>query len=335
MKKLIKKLHFYLGFACAIVFINLAITGIIISFFGDYGYLIDKVYYERIKGEQKSINEILLNLKTKDPNFALEYIVFRDDYIGFGVEENDKSRNLYFYSKDGTFIGNDTASNKFLDFIYALHFNLGFKIFGYEKIGEWIIALANLGILFFIFSGIYLYMPDLRRNFKKSMSLNLNFRGLAKLRNLHSVFGLYIALILITISLTATYYCFTFVMEFVNKFESNLQFSQPQKDFTDIDFDRALSSFQNISNNSWLYIYDKDNYMLILGNFDYYNITRDEYKNFHIKEGKWFLYDIIYNLHTGFFNRFTQIIWVICCIGLLVVVWLGVKMGLKRAKPRW
>ncbi|WP_249934734.1 PepSY-associated TM helix domain-containing protein [Campylobacter sp. RM15925] len=329
---MIKKLHLYLGFVCALIFLNLSISGIMISFFNDYSHLIDKVYYGQMRGEQKSLNTILTDLKKKNQNFALERIVFGDYYVGFGGYENDKSRSFYFYSKDGTFIGSNTASSKFLNFIYSLHFNLGLEIFGYEKIGEWIIALANLGILFFIFSGIYLYMPDLKRNFKKSMSLNFNFRGLAKLRSLHSIFGLYIASILLVISLTAIYYCFSYVMDFINKFESDLKFSQPEKDFIGIDFDKALSSFQNISNNSWLCIYDKDNYKIILGNFDYYNITRDEDKNFHMKESKYYLYDVIYNLHTGFFNRFTQIVWVICCIGFLVVVWLGIKMGFRKRK---
>lgn len=332
MKKLVKKFHLYLGILFTLPLIILATTGIMISYFNDYSYLIDKAYYGEIKSEAKSINEILADLKSKKPEFSLSRINLGDCFVSFRGKENGKNKT-YFYAKDGKFLDEKVASNEVLKFIHDMHFNLGLKRLGYEKLGTWITGIAGICVLLFVISGIWLYFGDLRRNFKRAVSLNFGFANLAKWRNFHSAIGLYIALIISIIGISSTYYAFSLVKDYIAKLDSGSKNFKTKREFLDIDADLALANFKGIGNNSRLYIYGKDDYMLRVGSLNEYDIYKEvNASNFSVRESKKDLKRLAYSLHTGFFNRFTQIIWVLSCLGLLAVIFFGFKALFARAK---
>lgn len=332
LRQSIKKLHFYFGIICLFPLFILALSGILISYYDELAYFIDKPQYQT--KEEKTIDELLTKLKENNKTFKLGYINIKKDFIVFLGEEQEKSKE-YIFLKNGKEV-KELLSSKILDILYAFHFDLGLSLLGYEELGSWIIDISNLLLIFFIVSGIWLYKNDLKKNFRKAMSLNFSFRGLAKFRNLHSALGIWISFILVLICLSGVYYSFSFLMNYVDKFDNSHKRVIAKSEFMDIKYNEIFSKFEE-KTNSWLYIYDKDDFRLSIQSgifsFENYKISKDDKGLILVEDLKANLSDIIYDLHTGYIlGRIGQFFWLVVCLSLMVVLFYALKMSFRKIK---
>ena len=193
MKKLIGKLHLYLGLTSGIVVFIVSLTGCILafeyeikSFTQPYMYVVPPVnarvlppsVLQAIAEKElpgKKANGILYGIPTRnaeigfynlDPEYY--YVVYVDPYTG-------KVRKVW--NEDGDFF----------HFILHGHYYLWLP----EKVGQVVVASSTLIFLVMLISGLVLWWPKNKSAAKQRFSVKWNAAWRRKNYDLHNVFGFY------------------------------------------------------------------------------------------------------------------------------------------------
>jgi len=193
MKKLIGKLHLYLGLTSGIVVFIVSLTGCILafeheikSFTQPYMYVVPPVNARSLPPSAlqaiaekelpgKKANGILYGISTRnaeigfynlDPEYY--YVVYVDPYTG-------KVRKVW--NEDGDFF----------HFILHGHYYLWLP----EKIGQFVVASSTLIFLVMLISGLVLWWPKNKSAAKQRFSVKWDAAWRRKNYDLHNVFGFY------------------------------------------------------------------------------------------------------------------------------------------------
>lgn len=208
MGKIIHKLHLYLGLAAALVLMVVATTGAILSYEKELLRTLHSESYTVTPQGQKLTNEELLSrfLEThgdvkingvtlsNDPNAAT--------IINIASKESRKGENIFINPYTAEILPKVT-SHKFFKFVENIHRRL---LLG--EVGKQIVGASVLILIFLLFSGIYIYMPKIKRGFVKALTFSPRAKGRSFLYSLHGAVGLWIVPIYLLITLTGLYWSY-------------------------------------------------------------------------------------------------------------------------------
>jgi sulfite reductase (NADPH) flavoprotein alpha-component len=207
LKKLLKQSHKILGLLFCIPIVIIGVTGAILVYENELSRL-EMSFLERDKqGDVLSVEETLNRFIEQKPKAKLYDLIYTGEDKPLGVrtrfdkadvDPNDEFifvagdgiGQLGFYSisrYDGEILS--VWSDKVFRAITFLHIALNYK--EANETGHHIVAISTIVIMIISIIGLYLYFPMLKRNFSKSMKVDLKVKGYGFWYKLHSVTGVY------------------------------------------------------------------------------------------------------------------------------------------------
>jgi uncharacterized iron-regulated membrane protein len=220
-RKLIGKLHLWLGLVSGLVVFVVAITGCIYVFESEIRSLYEYPFTE-IKPENKPVlavstvqkigktvleKELKTQIKPdyenvtlyKNPTKALYYYVY---------DEKEKLSHYVFINPySGEVLKIKDMNQDFFSFVLDLHMNL---LLPYE-IGHQIVGVAVLIFVVSLITGLILWFPKSKKGIKQRFSIRWNARWKRKNYDLHNVFGFYALPFALIIALTGLVFSYDWV----------------------------------------------------------------------------------------------------------------------------
>jgi len=194
MGKIIHKLHLYLGLAAALVLMVVATTGAILSYEKELLRTLHSESYTVTPQGQKLSNEELLSrfLEThgdvKINGVTLSNNPNAATIINIASKESRKGENVFINPYTAEILPKVT-SHKFFKFVENIHRRL---LLG--EVGKQIVGASVLILIFLLFSGVYMYMPKIKRGFVKALTFSPRAKGRSFLYSLHGPIYLVITL---------------------------------------------------------------------------------------------------------------------------------------------
>lgn len=209
LKKLTFKLHLYLGLIASLILMIVAITGAMLSYEKELLRLFNyDSFYVKPQERVLPFDEMIEKFQAQKPNAKITGISFAGEansaYIfRIASKTNRKGNSVYInpYTAD---ILPEVSGAKFFRFIQDLHRRLTFG-----EVGKQIVGASTIILIVLLLSGIYLYMPKIKRGFINSLKINKKAKGIGFISSLHSVVGMWIIPLYLTIALTGLYWSYT------------------------------------------------------------------------------------------------------------------------------
>ncbi len=247
-KKLIGKIHLWLGLGSGLVVILLGITGCILAF----------------ETEIRSLTEPFRNVKVENrdllPPSSLKAIADKHLVYGkaLGVEYpgSGKAAVVAYYDEhnyelvfinpyNGEVLKHKNMPDDFFRIVLDGHFYLWLP----HDIGQPIAASATLIFLFMMISGLILWWPKNKAARKQRFSIKWSAKWRRKNYDLHNVLGFYMTWVCIFIAITGLVFGFQWFAKSVYWVSSGgktmVEHKHPLSDTT------QNSSFQNIADHLW------------------------------------------------------------------------------------
>lgn len=194
-----------------------------------YSYADDIRDYERAKyissyktpnSKALSIEEISAKFLEQKPNASIRFLSVRNAkedlrYIGISAVENDKYGYCEINQYTGGIITDSLKSDKFFTAVMTLHRFLSFD--GVNSVGKNIVAVTTITIIVLSIGGFLLYLPRLKRNFFKSLKIELKAKGYKFLYQLHSVFGVFTLIFVLIMCFTGLWWSYEWYRNFLTK----------------------------------------------------------------------------------------------------------------------
>lgn len=238
LRKLIGKVHLWLGLVVGVIVFIVAITGCIYAFQEEIGDLTQPYRFvdagneavlppteiRRIADEQlpgKHIHGVLY--EGNDRATKAIYYSYEDHYYDF----------VYVNQFSGEVLKVKDVYKDFFRIILDGHFYLWLP----PQIGQPVVATATLLFVVMLISGIYLWWPRGKKDVKKRFKIKWNARWRRKNYDLHNVLGFYtcwLALILAVTGLVWGFQWFRDSIYFAAGGEKSLVYSEPASDTTAI-----------------------------------------------------------------------------------------------------
>jgi len=209
LKKIILKLHLYLGLAASLVLIVVAISGALLSYEKELLRIFNSdSFYVKPQEKLLPLSEIIEKFLVQKPKAKITSIIL--------ASELDSSYTIRVANKinkkrDGIYINPYTAEilpeikgAEFFRFTEDLHRRL---IFG--EIGKQIVGASTIILIVLLLSGTYMYMPKMRRGFINSLKVNKKIKGIGFLSSLHSAIGMWIIPLYLAVSITGLYWSYS------------------------------------------------------------------------------------------------------------------------------
>jgi uncharacterized iron-regulated membrane protein len=203
-KKIIGKIHLWLGFASGLVVFVLSITGCILAFQQEIEEFLFPYHHINKPVVAKFLSPVTLkSIAEKElPGKPANGITYR---------ERNKSAMIYFYGGNpeyyfvahvnpytGKLLAMEDVEHSFFHFILHGHYYLWLP----ENIGKPAAASATLIFFTMLLSGIILWFPRTKGSVNQRFKINWKARWRRKNYDLHNVLGFYILLIGLTLSIT-------------------------------------------------------------------------------------------------------------------------------------
>ncbi len=236
VKKLIGKLHLWLGFTSGLVVFIIAITGCIYAFQEEiqdltqpYRFVeaqnspvlppsaIKKIADAQLPG--KHIHGILYQGKERAANAI--YFSFEEHYYDF----------VYLNQYTGEVQQVKNVYEDFFRIILDGHFYLWLP----PQIGQPVVASATLIFIVMLISGIVLWWPKNKKGARQRFTIKWNSRWRRKNYDLHNVLGFYISFIALILALTGLVWGFEWVrntLYFSTGGKKSLVYQEPLSDTT-------------------------------------------------------------------------------------------------------
>jgi sulfite reductase (NADPH) flavoprotein alpha-component len=208
MGKLLHTLHLYLGLGAALVLMVVATTGAILSYEKQLLRIIHAKSYTVAPQGQKLSNEALIshflekNGEVKINAMTLSTDVNAATIINIASQESRKGENIFLNPYTGEILPKVT-SHKFFMFVENLHRRL---LLG--EVGKQVVGASVLILIFLLLSGVYMYMPKIKRGFINALTINTQAKGRSFLYTLHGSVGLWVLPIYLSITLTGLYWSY-------------------------------------------------------------------------------------------------------------------------------
>ena len=204
MKKLIGKLHLYLGLLSGIVVFVISITGCILAFEQEIKNFTQPYMFMEPQPGAKLLPPSVLAasaekaLPGKKANGVLYDVADRNAQVGFYNIDPEYYYVVYInpYTAEIAKVWNEDGD--FFHFILHGHYYLWLP----EKIGQPVAASATLIFFFMMISGLILWWPKNKSAAKQRFSIKWTAAWRRKNYDLHNVFGFYVMSIGIILALT-------------------------------------------------------------------------------------------------------------------------------------
>jgi len=248
LKKLIGKIHLWLGLSSGLVVVLLGVTGCILAFETEIRSLTEP--FRKVRVEDK-----VLLPPSALKSIADKHLVYGKalgiEYPGVGKaavaayydEENYELVFMNPYS--GEVLKHKNMPDDFFRIILDGHFYLWLP----HDIGQTIAASATLVFLFMMISGLILWWPKNKAARKQRFSIKWTARWRRKNYDLHNVLGFYMTWVCIFIAITGLVFGFQWFAKSVywvsSGGETMVEHKHPLSDTT------QNSSFQNIADHLW------------------------------------------------------------------------------------
>ncbi len=243
MKKIVNKIHLYLGISCGFIILIISITGCIYCFQEELQNLSQPYRFAEIKqaplltpSQLKKIAEKALPGKLIH---SVEYQPGRNTSIVFYHADPDYYYTVYINPYNGKVEKVKNMDEDFFRIILMGHYYLWLP----PDIGKPIVATVTLIFLVLVISGIILWWPKNRNARKQRFTIKWSAKWRRKNYDLHNVTGFYISWLALCFAITGLIWGFQWFSTSVywvasggNTFENySPSFSDTTKPFSDIN----------------------------------------------------------------------------------------------------
>lgn len=209
MKKIVHKLHLYLGLSASLVLIVVALSGAILSYEKQILTLLHKESFTVTPSVEKKLTpqELTGRFLIQKPNAKINAFTLYNDktstyIINIQSKKSRKGKNYFINPYTGEILP-EVTSHEFFHFVENIHRRL---LIG--EVGKQIVGISVLTLIFLLFSGVYIYMPKIKRGFVNALKIHPSAKGRSFLYSLHGAIGLWIVPIYLSIALTGLYWSY-------------------------------------------------------------------------------------------------------------------------------
>lgn len=195
-KKIWFKIHLYLGLTSGIILMVMGTTGAMISFQKEILWLINKdSYVVKVSGQIQTEQQIIDNFRLKFPQANIRGLTVKNDptsSVVVNIASNKKGKagrrgiNYYINPYTSEILPN-IKGRKVFKFIEMIHRGL---VAG--EVGKQIVGACTLALLVLMLSGVFVYLPKLKRAFFKSFTFKFKQKGRSFLSTMHSSLGMWV-----------------------------------------------------------------------------------------------------------------------------------------------
>lgn len=245
--RLIFNIHLLLTFLAFLPLFIMSISGSIVAYRAEIEEIINRNLFEvKVSEKKENLSEILANLKAKNGDFEIRNIDINKEGIYHIYTQGKSGRNAYFANPYNGEIYDDIGF-KAMFVALMFHRNLGLSLLENKTastIGKHIVAISSISLALLILSGIWLYLPLIKKNFLKSLMFKITLKGRAFWYQIHASLGLWTAILLLIMSISGLFWSYGFVREGINaifgvKTEQRVV-KNIKNDVNFSDFDRAV-----------------------------------------------------------------------------------------------
>lgn len=203
MKKLIGKLHLWLGLTSGLLVFIIAITGSIYAFQEEISNLTQPYRYSEKQNKEYLLPSEIVSIAEKElPGKHIHAVMYpgegKSAKVIFYSEEEEYYYFVYVNPYSGKVLSVSDENSGFFRFILDGHFYLWLP----AEIGQPIVAWVTLIFFAMVVSGIILWWPRNKNNKRQKFSIRWNARWRRKNYDLHSVIGFYVSWVAIIFIIT-------------------------------------------------------------------------------------------------------------------------------------
>ena len=214
--------HLAVGVTAAIVILLVAVTGVILTFEAQLnewalgGYRADPPDRGVVP---LALDELIARVTGDLPASPVTSVALRKDPREPAVVERNDGATVYVDRFTGERLGDgDTRTRRFLQSV--LYWHRWFALEGqYRIIGRTVVAVANLGFLFLLVSGVYLWWPSTgtRAAWRRALWFRRGLGGRARDFNWHNVIGFWSAVPLVIIAFSGATISYQWAADLVHR----------------------------------------------------------------------------------------------------------------------
>lgn len=249
IRKLLVKLHLYVGITVGAVLVVTGITGSLLVFGRDADRAAQShLTSVNVGATRANLGAIEEKVKARYPGAGMPYINLPRNPTGsieFYLSHGDNLPLVYADPYTGEILGVRDQHSMVFEWIFRLHTG---KMGG--DAGEWVAGIAAFVLLFLSLTGVYLWFPG-RRNLRRGFVINTKRGWKRTIYDLHNVVGFYASILLVLLSMSGIYLIFH---DGTAKFINLITFSppaaappemeSPQKSAQRISLDEAVRQAQ-------------------------------------------------------------------------------------------
>ena len=198
LHKAIFWVHLAVGVTAGVVILMLAVTGVILTYEAQLNRWALRDYRADPPGPGATplgLDELIARVTGGQPADVVTSVALHRDPLEPAVVELDGGATVFVDRFTGNRLGDgNTRTRRFLRSV--MYWHRWFALEGeYRIIGRTVVAVANLGFLFLLVSGVYLWWPSIRSRaaWRQALWFRRRLKGRARDFNWHSVIGFWSA----------------------------------------------------------------------------------------------------------------------------------------------
>ncbi|MXZ70724.1 MAG: PepSY domain-containing protein [Acidobacteria bacterium] len=198
LRRAIFWIHLAVGVAAAIVILTMAVTGVLLTYEAQLNQWALRDYRADPAAQDVApleLDELIARVAGGQPAGLVTSVALQRDPREPAVVGFDDGATAYVDRFTGELLGDgDTRTRRFLQSV--LYWHRWFALEGeYRIVGRTIVAVANVGFLFLVASGVYLWWPGTggRAAWRHALWFRRGLSGRARDFNWHSVIGFWSA----------------------------------------------------------------------------------------------------------------------------------------------
>jgi uncharacterized iron-regulated membrane protein len=246
LKKVVNKIHLYLGLLIGLVIVIIALTGCIYAFQEEIQNLTQQ--YRFVEQQERSflppsqLREIAQQQLPGKSSHGLRYGEKKNAaVITFYNSDPDYYYLVYLNPYTGSVLKVKDMNSDFFRFILDGHFYLWLP----PTIGQPVVAIATLIFVLMIISGFILWWPKNKAAAKQRFSVKWNAKWRRKNYDLHNVMGFYASWVLIFIAITGLVWGFQWFSKSLYWVTSGgkqqIEYSEATSDTTNVNLKKFIS----------------------------------------------------------------------------------------------
>ncbi|MDR1460072.1 MAG: PepSY domain-containing protein [Campylobacteraceae bacterium] len=355
-------IHMILGLLLGITIMIVGITGALLSYRPEIMAVInsESLHVKKSVDAPLSLAELVEKVSKQSSNISISSLtVYSDETRSVSVGTiSGRGRGAFFVNPYTGEMLPSIKGGEFFAAVISLHRWMTFQ--GMNATGKQVVAISTVAIIILSISGLWLYMPPMRRNFLKSMAINFKKGWFALLYKLHIVIGVYTLIFVLIMCLTGLYWSYGWYRTMLYKIAGveqpvrthNMQRQQPKvESVNDLSYlDKIYTVFKDNIGEDYTSltlntVAQEGTYSISYQDTkgDMNRVQADIEKNEIVSNSKFenrtlgekFM-SSIYPLHSGyFFGEIGKFLWCISSAAMALFMLSGFVMFYKRIKARY